>query len=98
MAFDGARVLSLESRRAGEMATLIRKQGGEPFVAPSMREVELDRHEEAFDFGHRLLAGDFDAVILLTGVGTRLLWKTLLTRFTEDNLKTALARTTIVVR
>ena len=98
MAFNGARVLSLESRRATEMATLIRKQGGEPFVAPSMREVELDRHEEAFDFGQHLLAGDFDAVILLTGVGTRLLWKTLLTRFSEDALKAALARATIVVR
>ncbi len=98
MAFNGARVLSLESRRAGEMATLIRKQGGEPFVAPSMREVELERHEEAFDFGRRLLAGDFDAVILLTGVGTRLLWKTLLTRFPEGDLKAAFARTTIIVR
>jgi uroporphyrinogen-III synthase len=98
MAFDGLRVLALESRRAGEMDTLIRKQGGEPFVAPSMREIELDQHEEAFDFGRRLLAGEFDAVIFLTGVGTRLLWKTLLTRFSETDLKTALERTTIVVR
>ena len=98
MAFDGARILSLESRRAAEMATLIRKQGGDPFVAPSMREVEIGRHEEAFEFGERLLAGEIDAVILLTGVGTRLLWKTLLTRFREDDLKAALARTTIVVR
>jgi uroporphyrinogen-III synthase len=98
MAFDGARVLSLESRRAGEMATLIRKQGGDPFVAPSMREIELEQHEEAFDFGRRLIAGEFDAVLLLTGVGTRLLWKTLLTRFAEVDLKAALARTTIVVR
>jgi uroporphyrinogen-III synthase len=98
MAFDGARILSLESRRAGEMATLIRKQGGDPFVAPSMREVELDRHEGALDFGRRLLAGDFDGVILLTGVGTRLLWKTLLTRYAESDLKAALAKTTIVVR
>ncbi len=98
MAFDGARVLSLESRRAGEIATLIAKQGGEPFVAPSMREVELSEHEEAFDFGRKLLAGEFDAVLLLTGVGTRLLWKTLLSRFAEADLKAALARTTIVVR
>jgi uroporphyrinogen-III synthase len=98
MAFNGARVLSLESRRAGEMATLIRKQGGEPFVAPSMREIELDQHDEAFDFGDRLLAGEFDAVILLTGVGTRLLWKTLLTRFAEADLRAAFARTTIIVR
>jgi len=98
MAFNGARVLSLESRRAGEMATLIRKQSGEPFIAPSMREIELDQHEEAFDFGRRLIAGDFDAVVLLTGVGTRLLWKILLTRFAEDDLRAALAHVTIVVR
>jgi len=98
MSFDGARVLSLESRRAEEMAALVRKQGGEPFVAPSMREVELSEHAEAFAFGHRLLAGELDAVVLLTGVGTRLLWKTLLTRFAESDLKGAMARVTIVVR
>ncbi len=81
MGFNGLRVLSLESRRAEEMSTLIRKQGGDPFVAPSMREVPLEQHEEAFAFADRLLRGEFDCVILLTGVGTRLLWKTLLTRY-----------------
>jgi uroporphyrinogen-III synthase len=98
MPFDGLRVLALESRRAEEMATLIRKQGGEPFVAPSMREVAIEQHEEAFDFGARLLRGEFDAVLLLTGVGTRLLWKTLLTRYAEEDLKAALRRAAIVVR
>lgn len=98
MGFDGARVLSLESRRADEMATLIRKQGGAPFIAPSMREVELEEHAEAFEFGRRLLAGDFDGVILLTGVGTRLLWKTLLTRYAESELKAALSSVAIIVR
>src|SRR6202167_1319443 len=98
MPFEGQRVLSLESRRAEEMATLIRKQGGEPFVAPSMREVPLDQHDEAFTFADRLLRGEFDCVILLTGVGTRLLWKTLLTRYQEDELKTALGKLTVVVR
>ncbi|MDE3195929.1 MAG: uroporphyrinogen-III synthase [Acidobacteriota bacterium] len=80
------------------MATLIRKQGGDPFVAQSMREAPLDRREEAFDFGIRLLRGDFDGVILLTGVGARLLWKTLLTRHSEEDLKDALRKTTLVVR
>jgi len=96
--FQGLRVLSLESRRAEEMATLIAKQGGEPFVAPSMREVPLDQHEEAFHFAERLLNNEFEAVILLTGVGTRLLWKTLLTRYPEGNLKTALQSLTTIVR
>ncbi len=98
MPFDGLRVLSLESRRAEEIGTLIRKQGGEPFVAPSMREVPLERHDEVFTFAERLLKGEFDCVILLTGVGTRLLWKTLLTRYPEQELKTALRKLTVVVR
>lgn len=98
MPFDGLRVLSLESRRAEEIATLIRKQGGEPFVAPSMREVPLEQHDEVFTFADRLLKGEFDCVILLTGVGTRLLWKTLLSRYAEEDLKAALRKLTVVVR
>jgi uroporphyrinogen-III synthase len=98
MPFDGLRVLSLESRRAEEIATLIRKQGGEPFVAPSMREVPLDSHDEAFAFASSLLKGEYDCVILLTGVGTRLLWKTLATRYAEAEIKTAFERVTVVVR
>jgi uroporphyrinogen-III synthase len=98
MPFDGLRVLSLESRYDDEMATLIRKQAGIPFVAPSMREVPLEEHEEAIAFGASLLRGDFDCLILLTGVGTRLLWKTLLTRYPEAELKSALHAVTIVVR
>jgi chromatin segregation and condensation protein Rec8/ScpA/Scc1 (kleisin family)/uroporphyrinogen-III synthase len=98
MSFQGLRVLALESRRAEEIATLIAKQGGEPFVAPSMREVPVEQHEEAFQFAERLLNNEFDGVILLTGVGTRLLWKSLLTRYSESDLKTALQRLTIIVR
>ena len=98
MGFNGLRILSLESRRALEMSTLIRKQGGEPFVAPSMREVPLEKNDEAFIFAEALLNRDFDCVVLLTGVGTRLLWKALLTRFAEDDLKTALRKVTVVTR
>src|SRR5258707_207464 len=98
MPFNGLRVLSLESRRAEEMATLIRKQQGEATVAPSMREVDLEQHEEAFKFGRQLLDGEFACVILLTGVGTRLLWKTLLLRYLEADLKAALQKLTVVVR
>jgi uroporphyrinogen-III synthase len=99
MPFDGLRVLSFESRRAEEMATLIRKQGGEPFVAPSMREVPLDENQEdILAFGRRLIAEDFDCVILLTGVGTRLLWKILVTRYAAEDLKAAFEKATRVVR
>src|SRR4051812_26458844 len=98
MPFDGRQILLLESRRSEELATLVRKQQGVPFTAPSMREVPLESNTDAFTFGEKLLAGEFDCVILLTGVGTRLLWKTLLTRHPEDALKAALKALTVVVR
>ena len=99
MPFDGLRVLSLESRRAAEMAALIRKQGGEPLIAPSMREVPLeDSIGQALKFAERLFRGDFDSIVLLTGVGTRLLWKCLLTGYSTEELKAAFSQLTLVAR
>lgn len=71
--FDGLRVLSLESRRAREIGTLIATHGGRPTVAPSMREVPLESNAAAVAFGEALIRGEFDVVVLLTGVGTRVL-------------------------
>src|SRR4051812_4498513 len=69
MPFAGLRVLSLESRRAKEMETLIRREGGEPFVAPSVEERALEDHKEARAFVRRLHAGEFDLVVCMTGAG-----------------------------
>src|SRR5690348_13498267 len=80
MGFAGVRVLALESRRAEEIRQLIVKQGGQAFVAPSMREMPLAENAEAFAFAERLFAGGFDMVVLLTGVGTRQLARVLATR------------------
>jgi len=98
MGFGGLRVLALESRRAVEMEQLIRKQAGEPFVAPSMREIPLADNTEAFTFAERLFAGEFEMVILLTGVGTRQLNRLLATRFPADAFAAALGRVTLVAR
>ena len=98
MSFAGMQVLSLESRRAAEIAELIRKQGGEPVLAPSMREAPLERNEAAFQFAERLFAGEFDMMILLTGVGTRLLHQTLATRYPPERFRQALRRMTVVAR
>ena len=46
----GLRVVSFESRRAAEMAKLIQNYGGQPLVAPSMREVPLESNVDARDF------------------------------------------------
>ncbi len=71
--FDGLRVLVLESRRSREMASLVTTYGGQPLLAPSMREVPLASNTEALAFAEGLGRGAFDIVVLLTGVGTRAL-------------------------
>jgi uroporphyrinogen-III synthase len=71
--FAELRVLILESRRAKELASIVASYGGLPMVAPSMREVPLESNTDALAFADRLARGEFDMVILLTGVGTRVL-------------------------
>ncbi len=98
MPFDGLRVLALESRRAPEIETLIRTRGGVPFVAPSMREIPLENNPAAFSFADRLLAGEFDMVIFLTGVGARLLNQVLETRHPPGAFQEALREVSVVAR
>lgn len=92
------RVCSLESRRQNEMALLISKMGGEPTIAPSLREIPLDENPQAFEFARRLLARELDVVIFLTGVGTRALREVLETRYPAEEFLAALAHCTVVVR
>jgi uroporphyrinogen-III synthase len=62
-------VLSLESRRAESMEQLIRHHAGEPFVAPSVREIPFEQHDDVYRWAERLSAGDFDLIVLMTGAG-----------------------------
>jgi uroporphyrinogen-III synthase len=98
MPFDGLRVVSFESRRATEIAELIRRQGGDSFVAPSMREASLENNSAAFVFAERLFRGEFDMMIFLTGVGTRALDKVLASRFESGRFAEALRKITVVAR
>jgi uroporphyrinogen-III synthase len=95
---SGLRVLSLESRRATEIAHLIRAQGAEPYVVPSVREVPIEENREAFAFGERLFRAEFDMVILLTGVGTRYLNQVLETRWPAGAFVEALRKLTVAAR
>lgn len=98
MSFHGLRVVSFESRRAAEIAELIRKQEGVPIVAPSMRESPIENNAEAFEFAERLFRGDFDMVLFLTGVGTRALAKVLASRYPEERFSEALRKITVAAR
>ena len=96
--FDGLRVLSLESRRAKEVEKLIRTYGGEPFVVPAMREVKLESNKQALDFAAKLLSGEVDVLLFLTGVGVRALLETVETKYDREQFLNALRAVRIVTR
>ena len=91
---NGLRVVAFESRRAAELTELIRRHGGEPLVAPSMREVALSDNTAAFEFACRLESGRIDLVVLMTGVGVRALAEVV----SGERLAAALRRAMLVAR
>jgi uroporphyrinogen-III synthase len=96
--FDGLCVLSLESRRASELATLIKTFGGRPLAAPALREVPLKSNRAACDFAAALERDEFDIVIFLTGVGVRALLEAIQPEYSRERFASAIARTKTVVR
>ena len=65
-ACGGLRKPSGDGDAAADRAT-----GGVARVSPSMREVPVSEPTSAVDFAHRLISGQIDIVLLMTGVGTR---------------------------
>lgn len=98
MPFEGLRVLSLESRRAKDMESLILRQGGVPFVAPSVKERAVDDSAVAVRFVEQLEAGEFDLVVIMTGVGLAFLRDLAITQMPVERLTAALQRAAIVAR
>lgn len=95
--FNGLRVLSFESRRAQEIAQLIRNNGGVPIVAPSTRELPTQSDEELQAI-RDILRGKFNAIILMTGVGSRALVQAAETVCPRQTFLAALGKMSIVVR
>jgi len=98
MSFHRASILAFESRRAKEIAELIRLNEGEPFVAPALVEVPLGENPEAFAFADRLYRGEINMVIFLTGVGARLLGRVIASRDGDEKLIEGLRKLVVVSR
>ena len=96
--FNGLTVVAFENRMAPELTGLIERYGGRAVVTPAMREVPLEDNREALQFGERLLAGQVDMLILMTGVGLELLVSILKTRHPLEAITNALGRITLVAR
>jgi uroporphyrinogen-III synthase len=96
--FNNRRVLSLESRRAAEVATLITRYGGRPVVAPALRELPLDSNTAALDFAAALLLGEIDIAVFLTGVGARAIIEIFEQAHPGGDIRAALSKVRVAVR
>lgn len=91
-------MLALESRRAQEIGKLITNWGGEPIIAPSVKEVPLEANSEALEFVRRLEAKQVDIVIFTTGVGVKALAAAIEAECPRDKFAFLLNGVTIVAR
>ncbi len=77
---------------------LIERFGGMPSVSPSMREVPLAENREAIDFANRVISGQIDIVIFMTGVGMRHLVAEIERHVDRERFLAALSDVTTVAR
>lgn len=68
---SGLRVAAFENRMGPELARMLERTGAQPLVSAALREVPLVDNPDAVDFANRLISGQVDIVILMTGVGTK---------------------------
>jgi uroporphyrinogen-III synthase len=77
---------------------LFERRGATVIAAPALKEVALADQAPAFEFGVQLMAGQVDVLVLLTGVGTRLLIDVLCTRYDRSKLLETIQQCTLVCR
>ncbi|MDH4185439.1 MAG: uroporphyrinogen-III synthase [Nitrospira sp.] len=98
--FNRLRVASFESRMATEITRLIERQGGTPLVVPALQEhpIPLQENTAVLRLGVKLILGQIDILILLTGTGTSALFDLLRTRYAQADLTEALTKILVVTR
>jgi uroporphyrinogen-III synthase len=96
--FAGRTVLSFESRRSTEIATLIENYGGRAMVAPATREVAAANGADVSRFVTALLEEKFALVIFLTGVGTRALARAIEPYCSREQFVSSLRKVPVLAR
>ena len=98
MGLRDKRVAIFESRFKDEFANLVRKQGAEPLVGPTMSEAPLELGPELRAFAQALRDRQVDALLVLTGVGNRKLVTLLELIMNKEELRDLLAGIVVVAR
>jgi uroporphyrinogen-III synthase len=93
----GARIALLEARRESELASLVRRHGGEPVCVPALREVERDFAGE-LSTACRSVDWSRALVILTTGTGLERVLRVASSVGLGEDLRAGLQRSTVVCR
>lgn len=96
--FRGLRVASFETRRAAEMKRMLEQFDAKVFMCPSVKEVPLESNLHLVQYANDLIAGKFDIVILLTGVGLQQLVKAIEGQVDHNQFVAALGKATTICR
>ncbi len=91
-------VVAFESRRATELRRLLDRHGAHFLTAPALREVALSENPQALRLVEELEAGRIDAVVLLTGVGTRALVEAVAARCPRPRFVELLSKVPLIAR
>lgn len=94
----GRTVAFLEARRAAELAQMVERAGGVPYVASVVREVPVEDDDTIRGWLDSLAAREFDVVIFLTGGGCRNLFDRAEQRGRLTDVLDALRHTRVVAR
>jgi uroporphyrinogen-III synthase len=96
--FKDARIALLEARMSSEMADLVRRQGGNPYNVPAVREVPIESKKEVSVFIDHLTQGKIPIAVFFTGVGVKALFNEAEQLGRLSELQAALHQITVVCR
>jgi uroporphyrinogen-III synthase len=95
---NGKVLAFVEARMPEEMASLVKRHGGVPYSAPVLQEIYLKDSPEVQKLIGDICAGTVDAVVLLTGVGTRALIQSAASMGREEEFIHCLDQLTVIAR
>ena len=96
--FKDARIAVLEARMSSEIADLIRRQGGNSFSVPAVREAALESAQPVSSFIDHLSSGSIQTAVFFTGVGVKALMEEAEKLQRQEELLAALHTVIVVCR
>ena len=94
----GLCVVTFEARMGNEARRLFERHAATVISAPAIQEVPLADQTSALQFGAQLMSSQVEVLVLLTGVGTRMLIEVLCARWGRSEVLSAFKHAQLVCR